>query len=85
MVLSVALSLAIGGGAWAKSQDSGYDKDSGSYSSGQGTGSGSQSGKKQTPPAGCQADGPLGVCAPPAAPKKSKPSTSRPSEPGASK
>ena len=85
LVLSAALSLAIAGGAWAQSQERGSGKDSGSYGSGQGTGSGSQYGKQQTPPAGCKTDGPVGVCAPPAASKKPKPSTSRTPEPETSK
>jgi hypothetical protein len=86
LVLSAALSLAIAGGAWAQSQERGSGKGSGSYGAGQGTGSGSQYGKPQTPPAaGCKADDPMGVCAPPAASKKPKPSASRSPEPGTSK
>jgi hypothetical protein len=83
LVLSAALSLAIAGGAWAQSQERGSGKASRSYGSGQGTGS--QYGKQQTPPAGCNMDGPVGVCAPPAASKKPKPSKSRTSEPETSK
>jgi hypothetical protein len=80
LVLSAALSLAISGGAWAQSQERGSGKASGSYGSSQGTGSGSQYGKQQTPQSGCKADDPTGVCAPPAASKKTKPSTSRPEQ-----
>jgi hypothetical protein len=72
VVLSAALSLALAGGVWAQSQERG----SGSYGSGQGTGSGSQKDKKQSPPAKCQSEGPIGVCAPTkSASPKTKPST----------
>lgn len=85
LVLSVALSLVIAGGAWAQYQERGSGKASGSYGSGQETGSGSKYGKQQTPQSGCKTDDPYGVCAPPAAAKKTKPSTSRPSDQGTSK
>jgi hypothetical protein len=79
VVLSAALSLAIAGSALAQSQERGSGKASGSYGAGQGTGSGSQYGKQQAPQSGCNANDPSGVCTPPAASKKTKPSTSRPS------
>lgn len=73
LVLSAALSLALAGSVFAQSQERG----SGSYGSSQGTGSGYQKDKKLTPPAKCDSEGPVGVCAPKSASKQPKPPTSR--------
>lgn len=62
VVLSLALSLALPGGAWAKARPQGSEPVTGA-----------QTGKPSTPPAACQAEGPIAVCAPQAAPKKTKP------------
>lgn len=85
LVLSIALGLAMNSGAWARFQERGSGKDFNTYGSGQGTGSGSQYGKQQKAPAGCKADDPMGVCAPPSAAKKTKPATGRPVEPETSR
>jgi hypothetical protein len=77
LVLSAALSLALAGGAWAQSQERGYGGGSGSYSSGPGTGSGSQKDKKLAPPAKCESEGPVGICAPKSASPQPKPATGR--------
>jgi hypothetical protein len=85
LVLSAALILALAGGVWAQSQERGYGSGSGSYGSDQGTGSGYQKDKKLTPPAKCDSEGPMGVCAPKSSTKKPKPPTSRYPEPETSK
>jgi hypothetical protein len=77
--------LAVAGSAWAQPQERGSGKGAGSHGSTTGTGSGSQYGKQKSPQSGCDTNDPLGVCAPPAAAKKSKPSTGRSSEPEMSK
>jgi hypothetical protein len=85
LVLSAALSLALAGGAWAQSQERGYGSGSGSYGSGQEAGSQSQKDKKLAPPAKCESEGPIGLCAPKSASQKPKPSTGRSSETETSK
>lgn len=69
LVLGAALSLALAGSVVA--QERGYGAGSGGYSSGPS----SQKDKKLSPPAKCETQGPVGICAPKSASPQPKPST----------
>jgi hypothetical protein len=60
-ILSLIMSLALAGGAWAQPQESGYGSGSGRY----GSESGSQKGKRQT-------GSDMGICTPESCPGTAK-------------